>query len=1150
MSDSYNTQGLDFVSTNLTTPQIALPDLDAEPASLGRARDPSDFALSPSDRPSTRFSFPRSLILTVWNCRGLISKAPEIYHVMDETKCDILVLTETFRFPGCPWPRDLPPCIGESTANPVPSSTRNSAGVAVLVNPTSVISGRIGYYSLIEADNLFGSKVLLKINNFFLFAAYTAPSSDGSELLRSYTQHALNLSVNREPLVFCGDFNAHSTLWGSIATNDRGHLVHDLLTGGFFRAETGPEATRPSSRVDSVVSEGSIIDHILGSHVDLCLAQCHSSIAQTSDHRPISVTVVPVASRVAHSTKYWRLNLRALSDPVARQRYVAEVARKVDPLFDELAALSSHLDCTAPIEARRAIVDSMEFAFVTCLTTAAENTLGMKSVPLVAGSRTNRRQLSDEYCEVRSDLKLIFTDLKRHRSLPATHPRIADLLERRELTKARLNDLRLRDNRRSFQNYASSASNLPPQVLLKRISAMRRRRTAAGASLSSTSVALAAYKRHFSRQFTNPYLVNPGPVILPVCSPEQRVEHCRDTFTETRVLDCINRSPSHKAPGISSLSSDLLKPVSDLVTPILTAIFQTYFSFSVVPSSWTRALICPVPKKGDLSQISNYRPISLTEVTRKIFEMVILLSTQDSLTLSREQGGFRLNRSTLDQVECLDRLIKQARLSHRRLPHLAFLDIKAAYDSVPRHVLWSRCIELKLHSITIASLMALFDHNSGQLVVGQHRSPPFSQPAGVLQGSVLSPLLYSIYLDPLVESLRAHGEGIMLPIGGRSMNCLLYADDIALIATSPQALDSLLEIAEADSISRGYRFSPSKCVVISPLRPPGSHSLYGQALVPATHFNYLGVEFSSLGIDESRHSSNRIRKAETATFFLKSIGMNIHGFDPLVCLRLYKAFIRPGLEYGLPLMGTVSSTLEKLRLCQKRAVCSILGVDPNSRIDVVDAVTGCPPPSVRQLIVRSRRACSLRSVWFSGSSDDFALTYVLRGLLGDNVFEASLEDSVPHHQITASILLDNFITPLSTAISSYSDGSLSYTALRRLLAFPIPASSRRILLLWCLSKWRNFRPVSCQLCGDLFQSQDHIVECSDLSVKLLTDDLLLGLEISPSNPVKILEAYITAISDLFGTEYHGRISITAPRLVTHMCDAVRQIRGLTPLHEI
>lgn len=249
--------------------------------------------------------------------------------------------------------------------------------------------------------------------------------------------------------------------------------------------------------------------------------------------------------------------------------------------------------------------------------------------------------------------------------------------------------------------------------------------------------------------------------------------------------------------------------------------------------------------------------------------------------------------------------------------------------------------------------------------------------------------------------------------------------------------------------------------------------------------------------------------------------------------------------------GSLVKSLENLRLCQKKAVCDILGVDINSRIAVLDAVTGFPSPTVRQKIVRSRRDSSLRSVWFAGSSDDFALTYVLRGLLGDNVFEASLDAPVPQHQLTASIVLDDFVTPLSSAIEHYSDGSLSYAALRRLLAFPIPASSRRILLLWCLSKWSILgRPVSCHLCGDLYQSQDHVVECSDISIKLLTDDLLLGLNVAPSNPVKIVEAFISATSDLFGTENHERISIIAPRIVFHICTAVRQIRGLSPLHEI
>jgi hypothetical protein len=82
--------------------------------------------------------------------------------------------------------------------------------------------------------------------------------------------------------------------------------------------------------------------------------------------------------------------------------------------------------------------------------------------------------------------------------------------------------------------------------------------------------------------------------------------------------------------------------------------------------------------------------------------------------------------------------------------------------------------------------------------------------AGVLQGSVLSPLLYSIYLDPLVEV-----PSPSLPYNDGRINCFLYADDIALVAHSAADLNSLLAICEEDSLQRGYRFSPAKCVVVS-----------------------------------------------------------------------------------------------------------------------------------------------------------------------------------------------------------------------------------------------------------------------------------------------------------------------------------------------
>ena len=158
--------------------------------------------------------------------------------------------------------------------------------------------------------------------------------------------------------------------------------------------------------------------------------------------------------------------------------------------------------------------------------------------------------------------------------------------------------------------------------------------------------------------------------------------------------------------------------------------FRAFFEMGVVPRSWTRALVCPVPNKGDLNQIGNYLPISQTENGRKIFELCLLRHLSPVNPLSREQDGFRSRRSTIDQIDCLDKLIRLASASSRS-KHLAFLDIKAAYDSVPRAELWRRCLAIGYPLSVLKSLQALFDHNSGQLVVKSHRSKPFGQPAGV-----------------------------------------------------------------------------------------------------------------------------------------------------------------------------------------------------------------------------------------------------------------------------------------------------------------------------------------------------------------------------------------------------------------------------------
>lgn len=124
-------------------------------------------------------------------------------------------------------------------------------------------------------------------------------------VLRQISADEISFYLDSSLFLFCDDFNAHARNWGSRPTKDRGEIMCDFLTHRFFRADTGAEPTRPANCVDSLMTEGSIIDHIVGTYVDLCHAKCHSLIAKTRYHRSISAILVPTASSAGQSTKYW-----------------------------------------------------------------------------------------------------------------------------------------------------------------------------------------------------------------------------------------------------------------------------------------------------------------------------------------------------------------------------------------------------------------------------------------------------------------------------------------------------------------------------------------------------------------------------------------------------------------------------------------------------------------------------------------------------------------------------------------------------------------------------------------------------------------------------------------------------------------------------
>ena len=134
-----------------------------------------------------------------------------------------------------------------------------------------------------------------------------------------------------------------------------------------------------------------------------------------------------------------------------------------------------------------------------------------------------------------------------------------------------------------------------------------------------------------------------------------------------KAISCLKRQ---KSGGVDLLIPEIFIESNTILSPILCRLFNFMYNNAVYPDSWTRGIIVPVPKKGNINDINNYRGITLTSIFSKIFS--ILLDnrlrkwSEENNLLSDLQYGFRKNRSTIDCVFVLNSIINKLIIAEKR----------------------------------------------------------------------------------------------------------------------------------------------------------------------------------------------------------------------------------------------------------------------------------------------------------------------------------------------------------------------------------------------------------------------------------------------------------------------------------------------------
>jgi hypothetical protein len=326
-----------------------------------------------------------------------------------------------------------------------------------------------------------------------------------------------------------------------------------------------------------------------------------------------------------------------------------------------------------------------------------------------------------------------------------------------------------------------------------------------------------------------------------------------------------------KPAGPDKIPPSFYKTFAHSLVAVLHNIFSACIAACNIPRPWKQAHVTPIFKKGDKSDPSNYRPISITSVIAKVFERAIydqlVQHFEANLLFNDAQYGYRRGRSTFHAIADATETIRQHANSVGAITGAVFLDLSKAFDCVNHRLL---CLMLSCYGLDVDSVSIIknFLVNRKQVVkLNGVLSEERGLVCGVPQGSLLGPYLFDIYVN-------------FLPLAAPEAHVVQYADDTVCIRSNvnfdqlKSDLGNDLNNIKGFLTSLGLQLNLGKTEFLIFGTPPANWdtNLYldGQTIVPVAQAKYLGVTIdNNLKFDE--HNKHVFNKFKTGNFLIRTI---------------------------------------------------------------------------------------------------------------------------------------------------------------------------------------------------------------------------------------------------------------------------------------
>ncbi len=325
-----------------------------------------------------------------------------------------------------------------------------------------------------------------------------------------------------------------------------------------------------------------------------------------------------------------------------------------------------------------------------------------------------------------------------------------------------------------------------------------------------------------------------------------------------------------KAAGPDGIIGRVLRSCADQLAGLFTSIFNESLATSVVPTSFKKSVIIPVPKNSKPSCLNDYRPVALTSTVMKVFERLLKKHICSSIpaTLDPLQFAYRPNRSTDDAIsQVLHSSLTHIDRKNGNYVRLLFIDYSSAFNTIVPTKLAVKLSDLGLNTSLCDWIQDFLTARPQVVKVGQFTSNSITLNVGAPQGCVLSPLLYSLYTHECVSS---HS----------STSIVKFADDTVILGL----INNDDEAAYLDEVERLTSWCQDNCLSLNvsktkelivdfrkrQQRPYTPLMISGTPVERVSSFKYLGVNISE-DLTWTTHIQTQVKKARQRLYNLRQL---------------------------------------------------------------------------------------------------------------------------------------------------------------------------------------------------------------------------------------------------------------------------------------